>query len=530
MILIGLTAPLAAEPACVVTLQPNATNNRLVCSVSWKSSTAATKGIANFNVVDANTGSVVASDAWLSKPFFRYIRVAATPPMTISHGLSSGHGAENVISQPGGYGMTLDRRTNSTDFTLFSTGSEPDLPPSGIVVITIPIIGNPLANFTPGTYTSHPDCTVIVTSTPFGTADPPNDLELTRDTFGNVILTWSATPGARYKVERSAALSGGWTVVPGMDDVAATAPTIIQTDVAAAFGNPKLFYRVALLPFGGSTTPVGYGLVPAGQFSMGDATDDGTGDEKPVHGVYLEEFYVGQKEVTLSEWRAVYTWATQNGYGFTTTGSGKSGTHPVQSVNWYDAVKWCNAKSELSGLGPCYRADGSIYRTGQSTPTCDWTASGYRLPTEAEWERAARGGQSGQRFPWGAIINHDHANYRGTTFPYEAPQQTGFHPTYETDGQPFTSPPGRFAANGYGLFDAAGNVNEWCWDWFSTNYYSDSSASLSPHGPDNGTYRVFRGGSWEYTADGCRVSCRQSNQPFGNYDDLGLRVVRRSLP
>lgn len=530
LVIIALAAPLAADPAFVVTLQPNIDNNRLVCSVSWKSSTGAAAGRGNFSVIDPNNGSTTHADAWLNAPYFHYQAVAtAANPLLKSHIISSGDGAGNVISQPRGYGVTLGPGTYGTDFKLFATGGEADLPPTGIAVVTIPVT-TPLANFNPGTYTTNPNCTIVVTTVPFGTADPPDDLAVALNEYGDVKLTWGATPGARYKVEKSTVPTGGWAAIPGMDDIAATEPTITQTDEGVVFGSPRLFYRVGLLPFGGSAIPAGYVLVPAGEFAMGDAfVDEGTADEKPVHVVEVDEFVIGQKEVTLSEWRAVYSWATQHGYGFENPGTGKTASDPVHSINWRDAVKWCNAKSELSGLSPCYRDGANIYRAGDAIPQCSWTESGYRLPTEAEWEKAARGGLSGQRFPWGDIINHSAANYKNGTLPYEDPKGEGNHPMYATGGLPFTSPVGSFAANGYGIFDSTGNVDEWCWDWLGANYYEEGSAGFNPHGPENGAYRVFRGGNWDATAVDCRVSCRQGNHPITTNDRLGFRVARKSV-
>jgi formylglycine-generating enzyme required for sulfatase activity len=530
LVLIALAAPLAADPAFVVTLQPNVDNNRLVCSVSWKSSTGAAAGRGNFSALDPNNGSTLFTNAWLNAHYFHYQAVAtAASPLLTSHSISSGDAVANVISQPRGYGVTFGPGTYGTDFRLFAAGGGADLPPTGIAVVTIPVT-TPLANFNPGTYTTNPDCTVVVTTVPFGTAEAPDDLAVALNEYGDVKLTWSATPGARYKVEKSTAPTDGWAAIPGMDDIAATEPTITQTDEGVVFGSARLFYRVGLLPFGGSSIPAGFVLVPAGAFAMGDATDDGTADEKPVHQVQVDEFAIGQKEVTLSEWRAVYSWATQHGYGFENPGAGKTASDPVHSINWRDAVKWCNAKSELSGLSPCYREGTSVYRAGIAIPQCSWTESGYRLPTEAEWEKAARGGLSSQRFPWGAIINHDSANYENGILPYESPTGQGHHPLYAAGGHPFTSPVGSFAANGYGIFDCTGNVDEWCWDWFDAAYYAEGTAGFNPHGPETGAYRVFRGGNWDASADNCRVSCRQGNHPPTTTNRLGFRVARTSVP
>jgi len=280
--------------------------------------------------------------------------------------------------------------------------------------------------------------------------------------------------------------------------------------------------------------PADFALIPGGSFQMGDALDGLS--NAPVVTVAVSAFYMGQYEVTKAEWDEVRTWGLSNGYTDLPTGGGKAANHPVHSINWYAMVKWCNARSEMEGRTPCYTVSGSTYRTGSSDAVvCDWTATGYRLPTEAEWEKAARGGATGQRFPWGATISHANANYRGDgdQYSYDVNPFTDqrYHPDYVSGGTPYTSPVGSFAANGYGLYDMAGNVWERCWDWYASSSYSDGAAD--PRGAASGSVRVVRGGSWGWngTAKNCRVAYRNNySYPGDSNNRLGFRVALRSVP
>ena len=271
--------------------------------------------------------------------------------------------------------------------------------------------------------------------------------------------------------------------------------------------------------------PSGMALIPAGSFTMGDAFNDCSGcGETPLHSVYVSAFYLDRYEVTKALWDEVYNWAIAHGYSFEYGAQGKASNHPAQTMTWYDAVKWCNARSEKENKTPAYYTDAGLsvrYRSGQVAPYVNWN-SGYRLPTEAEWEKAARGGSSGQRFPWGNTITHSLANYySSTSYAYDVSPTRGSHPTF-SGVSPYTSPVGYFAPNGYGLYDMAGNVWEWCWDWYGS--YS-SASQTDPRGPASGSYRVGRGGSWINYAIYCRSAYRSYGNPANGYVHVGFRSV-----
>ena len=277
-----------------------------------------------------------------------------------------------------------------------------------------------------------------------------------------------------------------------------------------------------------ATPPLGMVLIPAGVFTLGNsvAADTDITNAAPISAT-VSAFYMDVNEVTLSQWQSVYYWATSNGYAFA-AGAGKGPNHPVQTVSWYDVVKWCNARSEQAGKTPVYYtndAQTTIYKTGNVNVTntqAKWTATGYRLPTEAEWEKAARGGRTGQRFPWGNTITQNLANYYGNTGLSYDLGPNGYNPTGSIGGtNPATSPVGSFALNWYGLNDMAGNVYEWCWDWYGTPY----AGGTDPHGAATGSIRVFRGGSWVYFAGNARCADRGYDFPTFAIGLIGFRAV-----
>ncbi|MBN2164426.1 MAG: SUMF1/EgtB/PvdO family nonheme iron enzyme [Pontiellaceae bacterium] len=324
-------------------------------------------------------------------------------------------------------------------------------------------------------------------------------------TAGGLVVSWNAVDGYACDVFWTSNLTNTFqSIAAGL-----FYPQDSYTDTVHSATSVG-YYRVSAAK--GSSAPAGMVLIPAG-------TNSGTVPESGAYSLTVtNSFYMDATEVTKAQWDSVYSWAITNGYSFRNSGLGKGTDHPVHTVNWYDCVKWCNARSEKDGKTPCYTVSGSSYKTGESAPDCNFDANGYRLPTNDEWEYAARGGQFGNRFPWGDTITHSEANYWSywsdgePYYFYDENSASGYHPDYYDffeGGPPYTSPAASFASNGYGLYDMSGNVCEWCWD-----------AIYSSH-------RYFRGGSWFHHAYYARCDFAYWNYPYSAYDYYGFRAVCR---
>ena len=280
--------------------------------------------------------------------------------------------------------------------------------------------------------------------------------------------------------------------------------------------------------------PPGMALIPEGAFTMGQA--NGNINEVPVHSVFVSDFYLDKTEVSKALWDQVYTWALANGYEFENPGMGVADDNPVIFINWYDSVKWCNARSEMEGLAPAYYIDQNrtaeaVYRTGKldlAATDVNWDANGHRLPTESEWEKAARGGLEGKLFPWGDEATGADCNFVASGDAFEGAEiQTTTVGYY--DGNQLPAGPDR--ANGYGLYDMAGNVWEWCWDWVSgADDYNYPGATLqdtrglekTPLRED----RVARSGSWNFPAEDSRCGVRLCPRPSHIRNFYGFRTAR----
>ncbi|MFA6661125.1 MAG: SUMF1/EgtB/PvdO family nonheme iron enzyme [Bacilli bacterium] len=262
-------------------------------------------------------------------------------------------------------------------------------------------------------------------------------------------------------------------------------------------------------------------LVPGGTFTMGDTNGVGGPDELPTHIVTLNSFYMGKYEVTQSEWQAVMgSWDSDPYDSGKTFGVGE--LYPVYYASWYAILKYCNLRSMNEGLTPVYTISGSTDPANWgSVPTssnstwdaaiCNWSANGYRLPTEAEWEYAARGATNTPDYLYsGSDDIHAVAWHDGKNSP---------------NGSNIV---GTKAPNTLGIYDMSGNAWEWCWDWYDKGYYGISPTN-NPKGSTSGFLRVKRGGSWYFNATYCRVPYRMYGNPSGIDGSVGFRLCRSGL-
>ncbi len=233
--------------------------------------------------------------------------------------------------------------------------------------------------------------------------------------------------------------------------------------------------------------------VEGGSFQMGSTDSDANSDESPVHEVTVSSFSIAKTEVTQGHWKTVM--GDENN-----PSKWKGDDLPVESVTWYEAVAYCNALSAKEGLEKVYTINGT-------TVTADFDKNGWRLPTEAEWEYASRGGKesNGYKYSGSDTVgdvgwNRDNSGLR-------------------------THSVGEKVANELGLYDMSGNVWEWCWDWYGD--YS-SGSQTDPRGPSSGPFRLLRGGSWDGNARVLRSANRDGDLPGSSLDHVGFRPVRRT--
>lgn len=223
------------------------------------------------------------------------------------------------------------------------------------------------------------------------------------------------------------------------------------------------------------------------------SSDDGDSHEKPVHSVTVSDFYIGKYEVMQGDYKAVVGTNPAKNYGV-----GRK--YPVYYVSWYEAVEYCNKISDKEGFERCYTGTGDDIR-------CDFNANGYRLPTEAEWDYTAKGGNKSN-------------GYR-----YAGSNDIGSVAWYDGNSGDKTHSAGGKQANELGIYDMSGNIWEWCWDWYGDH---SSSAQSNPRGQNSGSTRVYRGGSLGCSASGCLIANRGNNFPALATRGLGFRIARSS--
>lgn len=269
----------------------------------------------------------------------------------------------------------------------------------------------------------------------------------------------------------------------------------------------------------------GYVFVEGGTFNMGSE------DESPVHSVTLSSFVMCDHPVTQKEYLDV---TGNNPSEF------KGDEKPVETVSWYDAVEYCNALSKRKGLTPCYEIDKENKDPQNNwdeddkkwTITCNFDADGYRLPTEAEWEYAARGGKACKEYKFSGsdsvdevAWHEDNAQGRLNHIDDEISEDEyeDFDEDEDDDGYG-TQPVKTKKPNTLGIYDMSGNVYEWCWDWFGI--YEDAPQDNPTGETIPEANRIARGGSWFWDEDFCTVTTRKCFYPCTVKDDLGFRVVR----
>ncbi len=259
-------------------------------------------------------------------------------------------------------------------------------------------------------------------------------------------------------------------------------------------------------------------LVPAGKFEMGSPESEKERiEDETLHTARISKsFYLGETEVPYSLWNKVRSWALANGYHDLSVGNNgfkdpANEDHPVVAVTWWDCIQWCNARSEMEGLSPVYHTSKrftseNVIRNGMPSVTADAEASGYRLPTESEWEYACR---AGTRSAY-AMGSKDGEGF----------DQSGW---YRINSARNTHSGGRKSPNPWGLNDMHGNVWEWCWDWYGP--YPKGEVT-NPQGPASGTARILRGGSWMNPSGHARSAYRHALAPSTVFYTIGFRVAR----
>lgn len=467
----------------------------------------------------------------------------------------------NIHADAGSGQMTVswDASDGATSYNLYYGTSATVTKTTGtkITGVTSPSVVTPLTSGTPyyvivtamnavgeSADSFHASATPSPTPPPVAPANLQAALSPTDPT--QVVLTWTASAGATsYNLYHGS--SWGVTKATGtvvnnvsspytMSGLPLNKASFFVVTAANAAGESTTSPQAAATPRASTIAVANDRMVsiPAGSFLFGDSNDAAGANAityaLPVKNLSIGGFCIDRYETTHDLWKTVYDWATDPARGaniYTFDNPGRSGADglgtdmPVTTVSWYDTVKWLNARSEMEGLTPAYYTDAgraTVYRTGRVNLTnamVDWTGTGYRLPTEAEWEKAARGGLAANRWPWG-----------------NDPAELGLvNPTIANYNEGRATSVGVYLPNGYGLYDMAGNVWEWVWNWWVDDYNHASLVATDPLGPDtpiavDKELRVRRGGGYAYGVRYLRNAERMGRVPTYIATYFGFRAVR----
>jgi formylglycine-generating enzyme required for sulfatase activity len=392
-------------------------------------------------------------------------------------------------------------------------------------------------------------CQILPTTLVFGSVTVGSTKDLSFAITNNGTAALSGTVSEACTPFSLVSGGGGYTLSAGQSRVVTVrfAPSAAGSQACTIETGVTACVDVSCTGTGTEAPAVDMVQVPAGTFTMGSDAAEGDPREEPEHTPSISTFYIDTYEVTNARYAEALNWAKGQGLVLVTEGGDPNGivynavgaqeeflrmdaysevnpcrvtwngssfgvqsgfeNHPVVSVTWFGAAAYCNWRSGMEGKPLCY---------SPTTWDCSFTANGYRLPTEAEWEKAARGSTGERTYPWGEEIDCDRCNY-GPSWPgYLCVSHTVDvgDPAYATGASP------------YGARHMAGNVGEWCNDWLDETYYA-GSPSVDPTGPASGDARVSRGGSWFYGAYEARCANRNGYGPGDSYDGLGFRTVRR---
>jgi formylglycine-generating enzyme required for sulfatase activity len=411
----------------------------------------------------------------------------------------------------------------TADITVSADGSTPATIPVAVMANGTVAIGTIKGCFPVTSITGVPTAGTVGPLTLTGTVAPANTTNQTigwtvtdAGTTGAILSGNTLSTAAVGTVKVTATITNGRAV--GTDYTKKVSITIFDSTLAQ-YGE-----MVLATPNAGSPVTITGDNRYGGAFPAGRT-------------VILSPFRIAKYETTYELWYEVKQWATDiarggNVYTFNEDGqAGAAGTEskpagtvpaaarlePVTGLGWRDAVVWCNAYSEMSGKEPVYQYSGSVIRNSTDGTACDGAqmdadASGYRLPTEAQWEYAARGGGTP------STITSFAYKWAGT----DTETELGDYAWYDGDSGVATHPVGGKTANALGLYDMTGNVREWCWDWYDT---AGTGSETDPAGAASGTERVIQGGGWDFSASFCAVAFRPDTNPNNWNYDIGFRVV-----